>query len=246
MVFSMENLKFHIILPYYKRQNIVVNALESIINSEYENWFLTFIDDSGNRGFEEVLYSYQLDQKKIEYVPICMSDEEKTNNGGSIFGSFINEAIKRIESDIIITLCDDDALTKNYMKDLNEFYKNNPQTMWSYCHVLFYNPELVSYTDATPEDISGKLNFLNKETTAIYPKNKVDSSQVSFRRNIFLDYDIGFPSPQTVALDAYVFRETHSKIGDCPFNNIIGQCKASFQNQLGRRISTNTGQYIKN
>jgi glycosyltransferase involved in cell wall biosynthesis len=243
----MNELKFHILLPYYKRPEIVSNALNSIINSDYTNWYLTFIDDSGNRGFEELFNGYGFREENAEYVPINMSDEEKSKNGGSIFGSFINDAIKRVESDIIIILCDDDALTKNYMKDLNEFYKNNPQTMWSYCHVLFYNPNEESYENASPNDRHPhrSLEFLNNNRDLIHPRNKVDSSQVTFRRKVFIDYGVQFMSPRTANLDAEVFREAHHHVGDCQFNNIVGQCKASFPDQLGLRISSRRGEYLK-
>lgn len=241
----MNNLKFHIILPYYKRQKMVWNALTSVLNSTYNNWFLTLIDDSGNRGFEEVFSSYNFDKSKSKYVPIGITDEEKQKMGGSIFGSFINEAIRNVDSDIVIILCDDDALTHDYMEKLNEYYMNNPSIMWSYCHVLFYKPNEQPYTEATLHDSTGRLNFLNKNTTPIKPRNAVDSSQVSFRRHAFIENDVWFPSPKTANLDADVFRDLYAKIGDCPFNDIIGQCKASFPDQLGLRISTKRGEYVK-
>lgn len=225
---------------------MVWNALTSVLKSTYDNWFLTLIDDSGNRGFEEVFNSnYNFSSTNSEYVPIGITDEEKIKLGGSIFGQFVNDAIKRIESDVIIILCDDDALTINYMKDLNAYYNSNPNILWSYCHLIFYNPNQIPYYKAKETDSGGRLDFLNINTEPIRPRNKVDSSQVSFRRSIFIDYNIGFPSPKTANLDAEVFSAVHANIGDCPFNNIIGQYKASFEDQLGCRIATKRGEYIK-
>lgn len=242
----MNSLKFHIILPYYKRQKIVWNALTSVLKSTHDNWFLTLIDDSGNRGFEDIFDSnYNFSSTNAEYIPIGMVDEEKQKLGGSIFGKFINDAIKRIESDVIIILCDDDALTHDYMKKLNEYYINNPNSLWSYCHVSFYNPNEQFYTESSDVDPTGRLNHLNSHILPIHPSNKVDSSQVTFRRKVFIDYGVGFPSPKTANLDCDVFRHAHSQIGDCSFNNIIGQCKASFPDQLGLRISNRLGEYIK-
>jgi len=243
---SMNNLKFHIILPYYKRQKLVSNALTSVLKSNYDNWFLTFIDDSGNRGFEEIFNKYGFKNENSEYISIGMSDDEKVKVGGSIFGSFINDAIQRIHSDIIIILCDDDALTKNYMSELNTFYNENDSIMWSYCHVLFYNPDNETYDKASKIDNNSKrsLDFINKNTEEINPRNKVDSSQVTFRRNVFINYDVQFPSPKTANLDADVFGQTYKYIGGCHFNNIIGQCKASFIDQLGFRIHTKRGEYV--
>lgn len=241
----MNNLKFHIILPYYKRQHMVWNALTSVLKSTYDNWFLTLIDDSGNRGFEEVFNSYNFDKSKSKYVPIGITDEEKQKMGGSIFGNFINEAIRNVNSDVIIILCDDDALTHHYMEKLNEYYINHSNVMWSYCHVLFYKPNEQPYTEATLHDSTGRLNFINNHITPIKPRNTVDSSQVSFRRRTFIENDVWFPFPKTANLDADIFRDIHAKIGDCPFNNIIGQCKASFPDQLGLRIANRRGEYVK-
>jgi len=52
------NLKFLIVLVYYKRPKIVLNALESIKNLSYENWQLDFIDDSGDDAFRETLFNF--------------------------------------------------------------------------------------------------------------------------------------------------------------------------------------------
>lgn len=242
---DMNDLKFHIILPYYKRRLLVSNALNSILKSNYDNWFLTLIDDSGNRGFEEEFNKYGFDKNTTEYLSIGMSDDEKQKIGGSIFGSFINDAIHRIQSDIIIILCDDDALTHDYMKKLNEYYKYNPNIPWSYCHVIFYNPNEIAYCEAKETDSGGVINFLNDNTEPIHPKTKLDSSQVTFRRSLFLDHGVAFPSPKTIALDAVVFSAVHDRVGDCPFNKIKGQYKASFPDQLGRRVATKRGEYIK-
>ena len=117
--------------------------------------------------------------------------------------------------------------------------------MWSYCHVAFYKPNEQSYEEATTHDSTGRLNFINSKTTPINPRNTVDSSQVSFRRSVFIDNNVWFPYPKTANLDADIFGDIHAKIGDCPFNNIVGQCKASFSDQLGLRIANRSGEYVK-
>ena len=59
------NLKFLIVLVYYKRPKMVLNALESIKNLSYGNWQLDFIDDSGDEVFRETLFNFGLDNNKI-------------------------------------------------------------------------------------------------------------------------------------------------------------------------------------
>ncbi len=53
----MNNLKFELIIAYYKRLKIVLNALESIKNSGYENWHLTFINNSGDNSFRREAFT---------------------------------------------------------------------------------------------------------------------------------------------------------------------------------------------
>ena len=61
----MNNLKFELIIAYYKRPKIVLNALESIIKSTYDNWHLTFVDDSGDDSFKETFLNFGFDKSKI-------------------------------------------------------------------------------------------------------------------------------------------------------------------------------------
>jgi glycosyltransferase involved in cell wall biosynthesis len=158
----MKNLKFEIILAYYKRPKIVLNALNSILNSTYTNWHLSFIDDSGDELFKEDLFNFGFNNEKIEYIPILMSDSEKSSLGGSVHGKYMNEAIKKTDSDIIIILCDDDAIDHSYMENLNIFFNSNPDEMWCYSHVKFFNPNIESYLESSEggSSIGSGLIFL--------------------------------------------------------------------------------------
>lgn len=242
----MENLKFELIIAYYKRPKIVKNALQSIKENTYKNWHLTFIDDSGDDTFRDDLFNFGFDEGKIEYVPILMSDEDKNKIGGSIFGKYINEAIIKSKSDIIILICDDDAITENYLTDLNNFYNKNINEKWSYCHLNFYNPDKESYKESKHfcENISLNNSNLNGPTERINPCCRVDSSQVSFRRESLVDKLIYYPYPKTANLDADIFMRFFNVWGSCPFNGIVGQYKGWFENQLGVRIRTGKGFFI--
>jgi glycosyltransferase involved in cell wall biosynthesis len=107
----------------------------------------------------------------------------------------MNKAIEESDSDIVIVLCDDDALFPDYLTNLNKFYEDNPDKSWCYSHVKFYNPEIETYIEAveSPYDKSFNVASLNYHTTPIAPSCMVDSSQVSFRRNAFTDNQVWFP-----------------------------------------------------
>lgn len=242
----MKKLKFELVIPYYKRPTIVLNALNSIKNSTYKNWNLTLIDDSGDDAFRETFYNFGLDKSKISYNPILMSDEEKLKIGGSIFGKYINDVILNSDSDIFILICDDDALTYDYMEKLNIFYTNNPNEHWSYCHLKFYNPEIEPYTNSKNycENISLNMVDLNANTTIINPYFRLDSSQVSFKINSLLYKNITYPHPYTANLDAVIFNNFYQVWGGCSFNGIVGQHKGWFENQLSFRRRSGKGDYF--
>jgi len=244
----MKNFKFELIVAYYKRPEIVKNALQSIKENSYENWHLSFIDDSGDDFFRDTFFNFGFDAKKIEYIPILMSDEDKNKAGGSIFGKYINDVIVKSDSDIVILICDDDALTENYLIDLNNFYQININEKWSYCHLNFYNPDKESYKSSKYfcENIALNKSNLNAFTERINPFCKVDSSQVSFRRDAMIDKSVYYPYPKTANLDADIFMRFFQAWGSCPFNGIVGQHKGWFENQLGVRIRTGKGFFIKN
>jgi uncharacterized protein YrzB (UPF0473 family) len=231
--------KIHIVLVYYRRPKIVLNALHSIENSSYKNYILTIIDDSGNEDFKDIINSTKIDQNKINYVPILDSEYDKNNQGGSRHGYFINQNIKNKPSDIVVILCDDDALEYRYLEYLDQFYTLNPDIMWSYCNLYFYNPLEEFYLESN--NISSTFNHpgstydLNKFNYSLNPAGQLDSSQISFKTSVFDNINVGYPSPQTRGLDFYLFNTIYKNFGDCYPNSYYGQYKGTFPDQLGNR-----------
>lgn len=235
-------MNFELVIPYYKRPQIVQNALESIKKSHNSNYRLTLIDDSGTTDFESTFLNCGVDKSKIQYVPVLMSDEEKINLGGSLFGKYVNDIIKTSKADILILICDDDAILSTYLDDLTIFFTNNPEEVWAYSHVKYYDPSQKSYLDSveslSPELMVGQVN-LNACSTRINPRWVVDSSQVVFKINALRDGNVFYPYPKTIALDADVFMSFYNVYGSCPFTGVFGQHKGWFDNQLGRRFRNN-------
>jgi glycosyltransferase involved in cell wall biosynthesis len=216
---------------------MVLNALESIMKSDYQNWHLTLIDDSGNEDFKENFLNYGFDKNKISYIPILIDDKDKVKMGGSIFGKFTNEVIKNTDADVIIPICDDDALFPDYMTNLNKFYLENPDRVWGYCHLHYYDPETQHYSESQ-EIFSSPYGQpqLNLYKIPINPSQRVDSSQVTFRKRAFVEGNVWYPHPHTADLDLHLFRNMFSKWGSCHFTNCTGQYKGWFINQLGKRM----------
>ena len=238
----MNDLKILILLFYYNRPEMVkTNALKSIENSTYKNYEIAFINDSGETTSDHLLVDLK-DKSKVKQYNIGISDEDKKIKGGSIFGSFANLAIQESDAEIVIMLCDDDALLPDYLENLNKFYQSN-SFAWSYSKVKYYNPKIEDYTKAE-DDYANKVGLsgsftvnLNQNDQPINPVCQCDASQVSFRAFYLKDRNVWFPFPQTRDLDASIYRSMYSAVGPCYPNGFYGQCKGVFTDQLGNRVS---------
>lgn len=255
----MNDLEILIILVYYNRSNMMLNALNSIKNQTYKNWHLAFIDDGsmvpGAPIVKEVLSEYMQGpisgtrvreekwsketQGQVTLWRIDDTLEDKRKQEGTRHPEYMNrsilECVESPESPVII-LCDDDALLPDYLSDLNEYYKSNPSTLHSFCHVIPFDPT----KELPSEELASRASsfWLNKRGT-IHPFNAIDGSQSTYRRKVFSELGVRYPSPAHRCLDASLHQQLVEKAGLCPFNGIIGQYKGIFANQLGQRNSGN-------
>lgn len=253
----MKDINFLIILAYYDRPNMVLNALESVNNLEYDNWKLYFIDDGSMAPGAPIVRKVLKDhmqgpmsttivreerwiQETVGKVSMFRIDdtlEDKRSQNGSRHPEFMNRSILDWEGsgdDVVIILCDDDALIPTYLTDLNEYYKNNPEVLYSYCHVAPFDP-----TKERPNpSMLGRPFWLNKRG-AIMPYSAVDSTQVTYRKKVFTELGVKYPSPAHRCLDAALYSQLQDKIGLCQFNATLGQYKGTFTDQLGQRNSGN-------
>ena len=225
-------MKFLIILLYWERLNVVRNALTSIKNLDYDNWELAFLDDGSTKAGEPLVREILKDHlHKVKFYNTHQTLEDKIINESS-FGKYVNEIIANSDSDIVIVVCDDDALVHTYLTNLNTFFTDNPEKMWGYCHVAEYNPEIEA---ATPYLLQNVSTWYNRYTGPLTQTSCVlDSSQVVFRRQVFQD-GVMWPWPRTGGLDSKVFEQCDQKYNPCYWVGCIGQYKAVFQDQMGKR-----------
>jgi hypothetical protein len=228
-------MKFLILLFYYERPDLLKNAISSVKASMYDNWDLCVIDDGTKfSAFNIINECFSRDERilhKITYVQTFDGEEQKKARGGSQFGEYANSAIRTSDADIVLMLCDDDLLKPDYMKQLNEFYVSNPNVKYSYSHLDFYDPTLG--LPGENNSVSDEYTkFLIRNTQAINPVRRVDSSQVSWRRKKWMDDEILFPCPRTSNLDEVIYGHMYVAWGECVFNGIIAQWKGIHDGQL--------------
>lgn len=236
-------MKFLILLFYYERPDLLINALASVKESTYPNWEMCVIDDGtkfpGIDQINEVFSFQERIDHRISYMQTFDSNDRKNQRGGSQFGEYANSAIKTSDADVILMLCDDDMLMPNYLGQLNEFYSQNQSLKYSYSHLSFYDP---TKGLPGPENIVSNeyTAYLNSHTGPISPTNEVDSSQVSWRRRHWIEDGIKFPSPRTKNLDEAIYEHMYAAWGPCTFNKIVAQWKGIHKGQL-INLSTNQG-----
>jgi len=224
---------------------MVKNAIQSIIESDYNNFNVAFIDDGSEyKGIDVVkeMVNPDLLEKFIFYDTKC-SKTDKEHLGGSIFGKYANMAIERSDADIGIMLCDDDALLPDYMTNLNKFFNENPDVNHCYSNVLFYDPTQQDYKDGTPIPKYRHPNLsvvyaINNYNDKINGYCKIDSSQVGWRLKCNKENNIWFPFPQTHSIDAALYRQLYEKCGPCYPTGFFGQYKGAFLDQLSVRMHT--------
>lgn len=235
----MKQLKILILMVYYNRPLLVKNALNSILRSNelHQNWELLFGDDNsiipGKPIAEDILKDHL---SKITFVNSNLSIEEKLQKG-LVLGKFANEAIKRSDADIAITLCDDDELHPKYLFNLNNYFLNNQNILYCYSNVLVFNPIIQKTSDIDENIIFQRYNKFNEP---INPVGKVDSSQVAWRLDCCKKYDAWFADstkfvnekPWTRDTDRSLFENLYEKCGLCHPTGFVSQYKGIHDYQL--------------
>lgn len=225
-------MRFLILVFYFERPQLLKRALDSVFMQGHEDWEMCIIDDGILLPARDVLTQKMRSKNRISLVETNDSQHSKTvrekrkGAGGSVFGAYANAAVSSCDASHAIMLCDDDALKDGYLSDLSDFYRRNPETNYSYCHLDFVDP----YTGLIVENEYTK--YLNSKDRAIHPVNELDSSQVSWNVNSWRKANISFPHPQTSSLDREIYQQMYESWGPCVFNGIVGQTKGIHEKQL--------------
>lgn len=228
-IYPKRKLKFLILLTYYNRPKLVKNALESIKRLKYDNWELVVIDDASEQSIEELCKEY-VDAKKLKYYRIKDTIEKKIKRGGSNHGKYMNKAIQESNADIVIPLCDDDALMEDYLNKLNDYFDTNVGVKYVYSNDFIFDPQTEN-----PFDIKERRGDFGYNVVPVNPSGKLDFSQVVFRIECFNEDGLSYPFPQTKNLDEQIFKQAYEKYSVCPYSGFFGQYKALYSGQLGVR-----------
>lgn len=234
-------LKFLLILVYYDRPNIVKNALNTIAALQSDNWELAIIDDGSPRPVQPIAEEILKDHlDKVRFYQTGDTLELKMQRGG-IFGQYINKAMDESNADLVMIVCDDDAVVADALIHLSNWFEANPDKMYCHSHVIPYNPKTQTAGPHLPR-LSHHTNFLNP----LNPSCTVDASQVVFRKLCHDQGYVSYPYPSTCNLDAHVFSQLATHYGLAHFSGVVAQYKGWFADQLGNRRGSVQNLYITN
>ena len=236
----MSNLKILLVVPYFERPKMILNGLRAMEKINYDNYEICIVDDGSILyPIEKVIEKHNIKIKNLKIINSKDTLENKAKRG-SIHGKFMNQAIKESDADIVIMHSDDDAVHEDYFSNLNSFYLKNPNCMYSYGHVIPFDPfeqvpcETLKYYNANKKWNTNAASGLNW-TQPINPFCNVDATQVSWRSQCNKEHNIWLPEEQTKNLDASFYQVMFETFGNCVFNGSTSVFKAFHKDQLTNR-----------
>lgn len=219
-----------IVLPYFERPNLVRNALESVRDQSDPRWHLAFIDDGSTRPGEPVVREILGDDPRVTCYRYEDTIDQKRAQNGSMHGKYMTDAILAGPGELVIVLCDDDALFPGCVENVHRWFDEHPEAQYGYGHVQVYHPP-----HERPGQVERGHADLNRHTGAIQPACQVDGSQVCFRASAFRGGGVHYPRPCTGALDASSFEQCYRLYGPCSFMGFVTQYKGVWPGQMGRQ-----------
>jgi glycosyltransferase involved in cell wall biosynthesis len=162
-----------VILPTYKRCQILNKAVDSVINQTYKNWELIIIDNNSNDGTEELIKNYY--NNKIFFL--------KINNFGSIAKSR-NYGIKKSRGKYLAFLDSDDYWTKNKLEICLNFINDKVD-------LIYHDLEIIGQKKSFFKNNILNSRKLNKPIfdDLLFNGNAINLSSVIVRKNLLEQID---------------------------------------------------------
>ncbi|MCK4260841.1 MAG: glycosyltransferase [Halanaerobiales bacterium] len=125
-----ENKKVSIVMPTYNQTQFIKEAVDSILNQEYQNWEFIIINDGSTDNTAEIIKSY-LPHPKIKYF--------EKENGGT--GSALNYGLKYASGEYETYVSSDNIYFSNFLSVLIEYLEKMPNVGFIYSDFQFIDKE---------------------------------------------------------------------------------------------------------
>ena len=155
-----------IVMPAYNRENIILNAIRSVVNQTYTNWELLVADDGSTDKTIEVVQKY-IDDYSETRIKIIKSQE---NQGVSVAR---NKALLASTGDLIAYLDSDNTWDQDFLLIMLNMLVDNQWAKLAYCgdKIWQFYPQNTTL-DSSAEIVSIRLGHFNQ--SLIENRNYID------------------------------------------------------------------------
>lgn len=145
-------MRFSIITPTYKRKDLLVRAVQSVLAQRYSDWEMIIVNDSPNDEAYRTFAS-SINDPRIHY-------HTNRTNGGVNFTR--NTALDKVssESDWVIFLDDDDYLAQDALQSIHELILTHPHKNWFITNRAHADGTLVTHIKKTNTSYSYIIDYL--------------------------------------------------------------------------------------
>jgi glycosyltransferase involved in cell wall biosynthesis len=150
-------MKLTIIISFFNKKKYIKKAIDSALKQNDPDWELIICDDASQKEDAEFL------EKLINKIkdPRITLIKNKANLGT---GYSLHKMILIADTDIIVSLDADDALSSNAIQTIKKVYKDNPDIGFTYsaqyiCDELL-TPRMIRYSEQINEDLSFTEKFM--------------------------------------------------------------------------------------
>ncbi len=134
MIKRKSNLpKISVVMPCFNSVDYIERSIRSVVEQDYKNIELFIKDGGSNDGTVDIIKFYA---KKYSNIITWISVEDKGQTDA------INIGMKKVKGDILTYLNADDVYKLGALKEVAEYFANNPNVMW-----VFGKADIINFDD---------------------------------------------------------------------------------------------------
>lgn len=216
-----------IIIPTYNRAQLIVRAIESVINQTFKDWELIIVDD-GSVDNTELVISNNFKSESIKYF--------KKEKSGVSFAR--NYGVQKATGKIIAFLDSDDEMHPNFLEKMAHHFNTNPSMDFSWCGVRYLS-KLTNNDYATLKTVEWypEEETKSKPITKYASIMKVGSGYgLTIKRECFLEVG-GFDESLPTAVDADLMVRLAVKYNYKPLREILVNVFVDADNKLTEKFA---------
>ncbi|WP_312087429.1 glycosyltransferase family 2 protein [Acinetobacter variabilis] len=223
-------ISFSIVIPLFNKENLVLNAINSIINQNYKKWELIIVDDGSTDSSCEIVqnYLFKIDNSKFDIKLI-----HQKNQGVSVAR---NHGVKEAKHEYICFLDADDEWYPDFLYNISSLIKlYSNAIIYSLQHeTCIDSKDVIRNTSYYHDNYKGYVENFFK--SSLYG-SLVNSSKVCVKKREFLEVG-GFPVGYKSGEDLYVWMELALKGKLAFYNKVSSRVNVvTDSSRVGRNVS---------